>query len=401
MLCYGGAVKSEAVTLGVLLCSLACSPPGEEQSDVPVQASVQRESLHDADGRTVGVLAGSTLYLNGIGPVDTSLPVADQTTSAMERLGSVLSQKGLTYGNLVSCHVHLADMDSYSEMNAVYGSFFEPGRYPARTTVEMPGLPGAAGIFLLCVAYTDGAQISVVEPSPDAIPPAMGPYSPGVRADSTVYLSGQGGRDPQTRDLPESADGQVRQTLSTIGTILEAAGLGYSNVVHASSYMPRPADLEAVDAGFKATFDAGGAPSRSDVFLSRLPGDIAVEITVVAVDDNYVTRLFTHDTAPGAARSPASMSGDLVYTAPVLGMGETFQQQVADALDRQDTALSLGLMDLSNVVRVTAYLGDLQHMEALQQLLAEAFPENPPALATLQANLPSGTGVALEVIAVR
>ena len=61
-------------------------------------------------------------------------------------MGHVLRAAGMDYGNVVSCHVQLADMTSYKAMNKVYGTSFGPVHFPARTTLEFPGLPNGANI---------------------------------------------------------------------------------------------------------------------------------------------------------------------------------------------------------------------------------------------------------------
>ena len=379
----------------------ACSPPADEQdigSALPVSP---REAFRAGSGRILAVLSDKTLYLSAVGPSDAQASITDQTKSAMDQLGETLRMASLDYAQVVSCHVHLADMENYADMNATYGSYFPEGGYPARTTLELPGLPGGAGVLLMCVAYADPSEIEVVRPPADEIPPAMGPYSPAVRAGRTLYLSGQGGRNPATGELADSAEEQAQQTLRTIGTILGAAGLTYDNTVLASSYLPPSTEEPTVDGAFETIFSPGGAPSRASVALSRLPGDIAVEITFVAVDDNYVNRLFMHDQAPTAVSSPASLSGGVVYTSAMPGRGETFREQVLDALQTQATALQLASMDLPHIVRMTAYLSDLASLDELTELLSESFPETPPALTVVQTRNPSHSQVILETIAVQ
>ena len=216
-------------------------------------------------------MAGQTLYLSAVAPENTQGSVADQTHSAMDRLGEVLGMADLTYGHVVSCHVHLSDMDNYADMNSVYGSYFSPGGYPARTTLEVPGLPQGSGVLLMCVAYADASEIEVIRPSEDKIPAAMGPYSSAVRAGSTVYLSGQGGRDPATGELSETGAGQGERTLLTIGTILEAAGLDFDNALLASTYSPPSTDQAGIDSALEAVFSPGAAPSRANVIPIAAP----------------------------------------------------------------------------------------------------------------------------------
>jgi 2-iminobutanoate/2-iminopropanoate deaminase len=66
----------------------------------------------------------------------------------------------------------------------------------------------------------------------DKAPAALGPYSQAIKAGNTVYVSGQIGIVPGTKDFasPE-VEGQTEQVLKNMGAILEAAGANYSNVV--------------------------------------------------------------------------------------------------------------------------------------------------------------------------
>ena len=347
------------------------------------------------------MLSDSTLYLSAVSPTDPQAPIADQTHAAMRRLGEVLGMAGLDYPQVVSCHVQLSDMENYAAMNEVYGSYFSEGGYPARTTLEFPGLPSGAGVLLTCMAYADASDIEVIRPSEDKIPAAMGPYSPAVRAGRTTYVSGQGGRNPATGELGETAEEQARQTLENIGVILDAAGLSYDNAVLASSYLPQASDLAVTNSAFESIFSVGGAPSRANVVLSALPGGIAVEITFIAVDDNYVTRLFMHNQAPTALSSPISQSGNTAYTSAMPGSGASFEEQFHHALDTSTSALQLATLGLANVVRVNAYLGDLANLDELHALISETFPDQAPAVSAVQAHLAEPTMVSLEMIAVR
>lgn len=392
--------RSLPALLVMLLCA-ACSAPPEDSETIGTAPETPREVLRAEDGGVLGLQVGKTLYLSAAGPEDPQGPIDAQTRSAMERMGDTLGMAGLDYSNVVSCHVHLSDMDNYADMNSVYGSFYEEGRYPARTTLELPGLPREAGVLLMCVAYADSTEISVITPPAEEIPRAMGPYSPAVRAGSTVYLSGQGGRDPKTGELPPSATDQAEQTIETIGTILAAAGLTFDNVLLASTYAPPSTDQADIDSALADSFSPGGAPSGARVGLSRLPGDIAVEITFIAADDSYITRLFTHNEPPTPVSSPASLSGSVVYTSAMTGDGATPQEQFEAALAKHATALDHALMDLTHVVRVIAYLADLDDLQEVRSLVSSTFSTSEPALVALQVRHPEGTAVALEMIATK
>src|SRR5204862_860942 len=55
-------------------------------------------------------------------------------------------------------------------------------------------------------------------------PEAIGTYSQAVRADDTVYLSGQIGLDPATMQLPEGIDGQTHRVFRHLAAVATAAG---------------------------------------------------------------------------------------------------------------------------------------------------------------------------------
>lgn len=63
-----------------------------------------------------------------------------QTRLAMERIGTILSDMGMGYANLIKTTVFLADIGDFAAFNDVYGSFFE-GDHPARSTFQVAALP--------------------------------------------------------------------------------------------------------------------------------------------------------------------------------------------------------------------------------------------------------------------
>jgi len=82
------------------------------------------------------------------------------------------------------------------------------------------GAIGVSALGSIALQPTSGGQKRVIAPPG---PKPVGPYSPGVLAGDFLYVSGQGARDRDGR-LPETVDGQVRQTLENVKMIVEAAG---------------------------------------------------------------------------------------------------------------------------------------------------------------------------------
>ena len=61
---------------------------------------------------------------------------------------------------------------------------------------------------------------------PDGAPPAVGAYSPAIRAGDFVFASGQLGTDPETGEFAGSttSSAQAEQALANLAAILDAAG---------------------------------------------------------------------------------------------------------------------------------------------------------------------------------
>ncbi len=120
--------------------------------------------------------------------------------------------------------------------------------------------------------------------STDAAPAAIGPYSQAIRMGSTVWLSGQIALDPKTMTLVgETAAEQAQQVLQNMGAVLTAAGMGFENLAQCTIFLTDMDDFAAVNAIY-AEFMPEPPPARATVEVSRLPKDVRVEISGVAVD---------------------------------------------------------------------------------------------------------------------
>jgi 2-iminobutanoate/2-iminopropanoate deaminase len=70
---------------------------------------------------------------------------ADQAGRCLENLAAICNAAGATLGNAVRLTIYLTDMDSFEEVNEVYGSFFESNP-PARVTLGVAALPRGAKV---------------------------------------------------------------------------------------------------------------------------------------------------------------------------------------------------------------------------------------------------------------
>jgi 2-iminobutanoate/2-iminopropanoate deaminase len=118
--------------------------------------------------------------------------------------------------------------------------------------------------------------------TPDA-PGAIGPFSQAIRAAGLVFVSGQVGVDPATRQIvPGDVAAQTERVLENLSAILSAAGTALSKVVRAGVFLRNMDDFAAMNAVYARWFPEG-PPARTTVQAARLPLDVLVEIDAIAL----------------------------------------------------------------------------------------------------------------------
>lgn len=75
----------------------------------------------------------------------------EETDQVMQNLKSILQQAGMSFDNVVKTTIFLTDMNRFSEMNAVYGKYFE-NNFPARETVQVSALPKFVNVEISMIA---------------------------------------------------------------------------------------------------------------------------------------------------------------------------------------------------------------------------------------------------------
>ena len=105
------------------------------------------------------ILVNETLYVSGqiplnpqTGKLESDLPI-EQTKQVMQNIKAVLAAADMSFENVVKCSIFVKDLNSFSEINTVYGSFFNPGTEPARECVEVSKLPKDVMVEISCIAH--------------------------------------------------------------------------------------------------------------------------------------------------------------------------------------------------------------------------------------------------------
>src|SRR5690554_5318873 len=114
-------------------------------------------------------------------------------------------------------------------------------------------------------------------------PDAIGPYSQGIKAGNMVFVSGQTGIVPQTKQFAgNTVAEQTAQALKNLQAILEAAGTDMAHVVKTTVFLTDMATFSEMNSVY-ATFFADDPPARAAFAVKALPLGGRVEIEAVAV----------------------------------------------------------------------------------------------------------------------
>ena len=103
------------------------------------------------------VKSGNMIFISGqiaINPTTNTLVndnIQKETEMVMENINNILNECNCTFDNVVKCSIFLSNMDLFTSVNQIYGSYFnEP--YPARETVEVSCLPKNVNIEISAIA---------------------------------------------------------------------------------------------------------------------------------------------------------------------------------------------------------------------------------------------------------
>lgn len=114
-------------------------------------------------------------------------------------------------------------------------------------------------------------------------PAPIGPYSHANQIGNTLYVSGQVAKDAQTGEMVMGdIKAETRKVMENIRAILSEAGMDFSHVVKTTIFCINLDDFASINEVY-GSFFTGNYPARETVQVSRLPLNVNVEISVVAV----------------------------------------------------------------------------------------------------------------------
>ena len=151
--------------------------------------------------------------------------------------------------------------------------------------MKTSGLLALSVLLTGCIATTtledpEPAERQVIS-TPNA-PAAIAAYSQGIQVGDTLWVAGQIGLDPATRELvPGGIREEVRRALENCKAILEAAGFSLKDVVQVQVLLADIADYQAMNEVYAPYFPEA-PPARAAYAVAAIPRGAKVEIVMTA-----------------------------------------------------------------------------------------------------------------------
>jgi len=255
-------------------------------------------------------------------------------------------------------------------------------------------------------AMAQGVDFQAIQPA--GYKPLGLPFTEGILAGDTLYVSGQGATDADGK-LPDTVESQVKQSMRNVRAVLQGAGMDYDNVVWMNVYLASASDIDALN---KAYWEEIGhkPPARTVLVVGALVGKGQVEINCIAVKSSVPRRvIWPEGWRHGKHMDPPGiLVGDVLYTSALNGAdpktGEipaSFPDEVRQALENVSAVTEAAGMSMKNVLWVNPYMSVSGQYNAMGKVYRTFFEfGNTPGRGTIQVvGLPHDSHIVFSCIA--
>ena len=104
------------------------------------------------------IFSNNILFISGqvaIDPINGNMKngnIKEETIQVMNNLKAILNEVNFDFNNVIKSTIYLSNMENFTIVNEVYGSFFKKNYVPARVTVEVSRLPKNANVEIDMIA---------------------------------------------------------------------------------------------------------------------------------------------------------------------------------------------------------------------------------------------------------
>lgn len=113
-------------------------------------------------------------------------------------------------------------------------------------------------------------------------PEAIGPYSQAILSNETLYCSGQIALDKNGNLKNSNIEDETVQIFKNINAILNEVNMTFENIVKSTIFLKNMDNFSTVNSIYAKYFKSS-PPARETVEVSRLPKNVNIEISVIAV----------------------------------------------------------------------------------------------------------------------
>jgi len=380
---------AKALTMMFLLIASLATLVGQ----IPEKKFMTKDGTRPTGLFAPGIIVGKTVYIAGRGDYKPNEELPNKVRNCLGEIRKTLQVSGLDFKNVVHNFCYLEDRTWYEEFNKVYAEFF-PTNPPARTTLGVPHVPGESRLEITTIAYADTKGIK-----PVGTPPGGFPFTPGMIAGDTLYISGKGSQLPEGGH-PATFEEQVRQTMKNVGATLKQAGLDYKNLVMIHLFLDKYENWAVANKVYSEFFEYGNEPARATIFVDWIPGGSHVEITAWAatnLKNRKVVRPAEMKYGPkekAMTASPAVWNGNTLYLSaqygydPATGVlpATDLEQQVRNIAQTQLAVLKAAGLDFKDIISGHVYLKDINDYAPMNNVYKEFFSAGPAVRTCLMPN---------------
>ena len=242
----------------------------------PIKPSSGNETEVLSQGTRAGdwVFVSGQLGLDGDSAATRRGNFKTQAERAFEKIGRVLETAGSGFADMVKLTAYVVNPVQFQEYGEVLARVF-PNNPPASTAVAATSLSiPQAQILIEAYAYL-GNDVQRLTP-PEM--PDNAPFSWGVRAGSTIFVSGQTSFSQQhSAELVGDFSGQLNAVYHNIETVLGASGVTFQDLVKINYFIANPLYYMTL------------AGIRDQISKKNPPGDDVVSVRASADPQSLVT----------------------------------------------------------------------------------------------------------------